>query len=263
MNIPHPPQQGNGLMDMIKSQMITMTMMSSMNGNANSNQSVFALLYIFIITQVIEAFTRHMPTISKKIASRLNNDDFYHSTGINERKNAEALKPKMDITEVNKIYEEIKLADPVASEDQLLFRNKIREMATHKITEIDATASFAKNYPKSHSDREAFFNKSEKLPEPIAGEKHEHHVSSYIGKEAYEKIIQKSRDDTPKPEEFTPLNIYNGTPGGRLNRDLRATLPINELKGNPLSEGCPILNLHRCNDCSPWNSSSFSAYQAV
>ena len=67
MNIPHP-QQGNGLMDMIKSQMITMTMMSSMNGNnTNSNQSVFALLYIFIITQVIEALTRHMPAISKKI----------------------------------------------------------------------------------------------------------------------------------------------------------------------------------------------------
>ena len=74
----------------------------------------------------------------------------------------------------------------------------------------------------------------------------------------------------------TPLNIYNGTPIGRLNRDLRATLPINELhlctfktptkwavmsergdadcafpterngvKGNP-PEGCPILNLHRC-----------------
>jgi hypothetical protein len=44
----------------------------------------------------------------------------------------------------------------------------------------------------------------------------------------------------------TPLNIYNGTPRGRLNRDLRATLPINELKGNPPIEGCPILNLHRC-----------------
>ena len=25
---------------------------------------------------------------------------------------------------------------------------------------------------------------------------------------------------------FTPLNNYNGTPVGRLNRDLRATLPI-------------------------------------
>ena len=47
-------------------------------------------------------------------------------------------------------------------------------------------------------------------------------------------------------KSFTPLNIYNGTPGGRLNRDLRATLPINELKGNPPYEGCTILNLHRC-----------------
>ena len=35
-------------------------------------------------------------------------------------------------------------------------------------------------------------------------------------------------------ERFTPLKIYNGTPEGRLNRDLRATLPINELKGKPL-----------------------------
>ena len=43
----------------------------------------------------------------------------------------------------------------------------------------------------------------------------------------------------------TPLNIYNGTPGGSLNRDLRATLPINELKGNPPSK----LNLHRCKWC--------------
>jgi hypothetical protein len=45
---------------------------------------------------------------------------------------------------------------------------------------------------------------------------------------------------------FTPLKIYNGTPEGRLNRDLRATLPINELKGKPPTEDCPILNLHRC-----------------
>ena len=27
---------------------------------------------------------------------------------------------------------------------------------------------------------------------------------------------------------------------------LRATLPINELKGKPPTEVCPILNLHRC-----------------
>ena len=45
---------------------------------------------------------------------------------------------------------------------------------------------------------------------------------------------------------FTPLNISNGTPSGRHSRDLRATLPINELKGNPPAEDCPISNLHRC-----------------
>ena len=58
---------------------------------------------------------------------------------------------------------------------------------------------------------------------------------------------------SPQPFTFTPLNIYNGTPGGRLNRDLRATLPINELKGNPPSEGCPILNLHRCKNPSMYD----------
>ena len=46
---------------------------------------------------------------------------------------------------------------------------------------------------------------------------------------------------------FTPLKIYNGTPNRRPTRDSRATLPINELKGNPPSVDCPISNLHRCN----------------
>jgi hypothetical protein len=68
----------------------------------------------------------------EKIASRLNNDDFYYKTSIDAGKNAEALKPKMDITEVNRIYS----------------------------------------------------------------------IGSYIRKEGNDKIIQKSRDDTPKPEEF-------------------------------------------------------------
>ena len=184
-------------------------------------------------------------SLEEKIASRPNNDDFYY--GINARKNAEALKQKMDITEVNKIYEEIKLTDPVASDNELLFRlkqlcddedllwqkvyndlklampdcdeNKIRQMATHKIIELDATANFAKNRQKSHADREAFLNKSEKLAEPVADEKREHHIGSYIRKEGNDKIIQKSRDDTQKPEVF--------------------------------------------NDISPWQSSSFSAYEVV
>jgi hypothetical protein len=73
-------------------------------------------------------------------------------------------------------------------------------------------------------------------------EKHSHNIALLHSKvdklqELNTKLIQLL---------FTPLNIYNGTPGGRLNRDLRATLPINELKGNPPMEGCPILNLHRC-----------------
>jgi len=44
---------------------------------------------------------------------------------------------------------------------------------------------------------------------------------------------------------YKPLKIYNGTPEGCLNRDLRETLPINELKGKPPMELCPILNLHQ------------------
>jgi DNA mismatch repair protein MutS len=47
---------------------------------------------------------------------------------------------------------------------------------------------------------------------------------------------------------FTPLKIYNGTPSSeaerRTNIDLREPLSINELKGKPPMEGCPILNLH-------------------
>jgi hypothetical protein len=42
--------------------------MSSMNGNnSNSNQNVFALLYIFIITQLIDTLMRYMPGIAKKV----------------------------------------------------------------------------------------------------------------------------------------------------------------------------------------------------
>ena len=42
---------------------------------------------------------------------------------------------------------------------------------------------------------------------------------------------------------FTPFNILNRTPKRNLTRNLRATLPINELKYNPPTEGCPSLNL--------------------
>ena len=61
---------------------------------------------------------------------------------------------------------------------------------------------------------------------------------------------------------YTLLNISNGTPEGlpKGAKDLRATLPINQLgfrnakpiglrpqlKGNPPLEDCPISNVHRC-----------------
>lgn len=57
---------------------------------------------------------------------------------------------------------------------------------------------------------------------------------------------------TKKRQYITPLKIYNGMPSskaeGRLHGDLRETLPINELKGKPHMEVCPILNLHGCNN---------------
>jgi hypothetical protein len=58
---------GSGFADIIKSQMLTMTMISSMNGNnGNSNQNMFGLLYIFIITQVIDFLTKNVPGVAKK-----------------------------------------------------------------------------------------------------------------------------------------------------------------------------------------------------
>ena len=45
---------------------------------------------------------------------------------------------------------------------------------------------------------------------------------------------------------YTPLNIYNGTPSCVLSDVPRATLPINDLKDKPPTEVCPILNIHRC-----------------
>ena len=83
--------------------------------------------------------------------------------------------------------------------------NKIRQMATHKIIELDATANFAKNRQKSHADREAFFNKSEKLAEPVASEYSQYPISHYIRQEAVDKIIKKSMDETPKPDQFNDI----------------------------------------------------------
>lgn len=74
---------GNGFMDIIKSQMLTMTMISSMNGNQNGgqngNQNIYNLLYVFIITQLIEFITKNIPTASKRVyeyyKEKLNNNE--------------------------------------------------------------------------------------------------------------------------------------------------------------------------------------------
>jgi hypothetical protein len=74
---------GNGFMDIIKSQMLTMTMISSMNGNhnggQNGNQNIYNLLYVFIITQLIDFFTKNIPTASKRVyeyyKEKLNNNE--------------------------------------------------------------------------------------------------------------------------------------------------------------------------------------------
>ena len=58
--------------------------------------------------------------------------------------------------------------------------------------------------------------------------------------------VQQSMVKSEHLYYFTPLNILNGTPVGRLTRDLKATLPTNELKGNSPMEDCSISNLHRC-----------------
>ena len=62
---------------------------------------------------------------------------------------------------------------------------------------------------------------------------------------------------------YTLLNISNGTPEGlpKGAKDLRATLPINQLKGNPPLEDCPISNVHRRkNDKNKKNSDGICCY---
>jgi hypothetical protein len=47
-------------------------------------------------------------------------------------------------------------------------------------------------------------------------------------------------------ETFTPLNIINRTPEGRLGQCSRATLPINQLNQKGIFDARPDSNVHRC-----------------
>ena len=50
---PSPILTGNGMMDMLKAQLMTMTMMSSMNGPEKTG-NFFNVIYIFLATGVID-----------------------------------------------------------------------------------------------------------------------------------------------------------------------------------------------------------------
>ena len=72
-NTPNPGSgqyNGNSMIDMLRTQMMTMTMFSSMNGNKNSGgdgrgstatDGLYGLLYIFLITQFIEFICKNAP----------------------------------------------------------------------------------------------------------------------------------------------------------------------------------------------------------
>jgi SpoVK/Ycf46/Vps4 family AAA+-type ATPase len=50
----------------------------------------------------------------------------------------------------------------------------------------------------------------------------------------------------------TPLNIQNRTPLGGPVQCSMATLPVNQLKGNPPKVDCPISNVHGCKTWEKW-----------
>uniref|UniRef100_A0A6C0KYS5 Uncharacterized protein n=1 Tax=viral metagenome TaxID=1070528 RepID=A0A6C0KYS5_9ZZZZ len=61
---------GNNMMEMMKSQIMTMLMFKSMNNNGSSSQkdnSVFDMLYIFFMTQILDLFFKNLPFILSKV----------------------------------------------------------------------------------------------------------------------------------------------------------------------------------------------------
>ena len=70
---PMTPNGGNNFMDMFRSQMMTMTMVSSMTGNHKKGDSsstsdyLYGLLYIFLITQLVDFLTKNLPILIRLI----------------------------------------------------------------------------------------------------------------------------------------------------------------------------------------------------
>ena len=57
----------NNMMDMLKSNLMTMMMFKSINHNEKSGGSMFEIIYIFLISQLIECIFKHLPTMMSKI----------------------------------------------------------------------------------------------------------------------------------------------------------------------------------------------------
>ena len=67
MNIQgHQSMTGVGMMDMLKNNMMTMVMMKGMNGdskNKDGKSDTFGMLYVFVVTQVIDFIMKTVPII--------------------------------------------------------------------------------------------------------------------------------------------------------------------------------------------------------
>lgn len=68
MNAIQTPINGNNnLMDLIKSQMMTMFMVKNINGTGTSDSGMSGTIYLLVITQVIEFIMRYLPIVSSFI----------------------------------------------------------------------------------------------------------------------------------------------------------------------------------------------------
>ncbi len=85
---------GNGMMDMFRSQLMTMTMFSTMNGNnkqsgggsSTMTDSLYGMLYIFLITQFVDFLCKNVPhliaSIVKYYKNKINSSKLVNSLSV-------------------------------------------------------------------------------------------------------------------------------------------------------------------------------------
>ena len=70
------PNNGGNIMDLFLSQMMTMTMFSSMSGGnkkeGSTSDSLYGMLYILIITQLIDFLCKNLPIFVKFVINYYN-----------------------------------------------------------------------------------------------------------------------------------------------------------------------------------------------